>query len=165
MDPEFLIGGFLWIDGNGWFNVLLSIIGLILGTIALIAAITIVFRWFAGPIIVLLFLAIIIGIPCFFVVDAVWRAPRDGRGFMSALPTLAVHYWDYVKTYNFKDDMERTANLAEERNKARYQDILEEEARILENTRIHNELLEAERRAYDEMERRKVARINSRIHH
>ena len=165
MDPEFLLGGFLWIDGNGWFNVLLSIIGLILGTIALIAAITIVFRWFAGPIIVLLFLAIIIGIPCFFVVDAVWRAPRDGRGFMSALPTLAVHYWDYVKTYNFKDDMKRTANLAEERNKARYQEILEEEARILENTRIHNELLEAERRAYDEMERRKEARINSRIHH
>ena len=165
MDPEFLLGGFLWIDGNGWFNVLLSIIGLILGTIALIVAIAIVFRWFAAPIIVILFLAIIIVVPCFFVVDAVWRAPRDGRGFMSALPTLAVYYWDYVKTYNFKDDMKRTLAIHAERNKARYQEILEEEARILENTRIHNELLEAERRAYDEMERRKVARMNSRIHH
>lgn len=165
MYPEFLIGGFLWIDGNGWFNVLLSIIGLILGTIALIAAITIVFRWFAGPIIVLLFLAIIIVVPCFFVVDAVWRAPRDGRGFMSALPTLAVYYWDYVKTYNFKDDMKRTANLHEERNKARYQEILEEEARILENTRIHNELQEAERAAEQEESRRWQARLDRRIHH
>ena len=96
MDPEFLIGGFLWIDGNGWFNVLLSIIGLILGTIALIIALVIVFRWFAGPIIAILFLAIIIGVPCFFVGDVVWRAPRDCRGFMSALPTLVEYYWDYV---------------------------------------------------------------------
>ena len=165
MNPEFLLGGFLWLNGNGWFNIFLSIIGLIIGAIALIAAITIVFRWFAVPIIVILFLAIIIVVPCFFVVDAVWRAPRDGRGFMSALPTLAVYYWDYVKTYNFKDDMKRTSDIHEERNKARNQEILEEEARILENTRIHNELLEAERRAFDEMERRKVARINSRIHH
>ncbi len=165
MNPEFLLGGFLWLNGNGWFNIFLSIIGLIIGAIALIAAITIVFRWFAVPIIVILFLAIIIVVPCFFVVDAVWRAPRDSRGFMSALPTLAVYYWDYVKTYNFKDDMKRTSDIHEERNKARNQEILEEEARILENTRIHNELLEAERRAFDEMERRKVARINSRIHH
>lgn len=165
MDPEFLIGGFLPAIANGGLNVLLSIIGLILGTIALIIALVIVFRWFAGPIIAILFLAIIIGVPCFFVVDAVWRAPRDGRGFMSALPTLAVYYWDYVKTYNFKDDMKRTLAIHEERNKARHQEILEEEARILENTRIDNELLEAERRAYDEMERRKEARINSRIHH